>query len=57
MTLRRLLEALGFEPAEPIVDVEIGKQWAWAGSPVAISAKLDAYHGTEVTIRMGGQTW
>ena len=59
LTLRELLESLGCEPPEQVVDCEIGKVWAWSppdkrASPryIAVSATLDADHGTEVTIRI-----
>jgi hypothetical protein len=59
LTLRELLESLGCEPPEQLVDCEIGKVWAWSppderASPryIAVSATLDPDHGTEVTIRI-----
>ena len=58
LTLRELLESLGCEPPERLVDCEIGKTWAWGppderASPryITVSATLDADHGTEVKIR------
>jgi hypothetical protein len=58
LTLRELLESLGCEPPEQLVDCEIGKVWAWtppakrATRYITVSATLDADRGTEVTIRI-----
>jgi hypothetical protein len=61
VTLRDLLESLGCEPAEKLVEMELGQRWAWTpaderGRPryIALSAKLDPDQGTEITIRITG---
>jgi hypothetical protein len=64
LTLRDLLESLGCAPAEQLVEVEVGKRWAWGPAHerarplyIAVSAKLEADRGTEITIRITGVPW
>ena len=59
LTLRDLLESLDCQPAESLVDVELGRRWGWGSSHergrpqyIAVSATLDPEHGTEITIRI-----